>query len=200
MDADKIFDELEAELHREVGRMVATWSQLEGWLAHILTLLLVRSGRGREGETIYYEVPNLRPRIAVMNAAFFNRSDIGEDIQKRWSALIAATEKEAVERNSIVHGDFLRGTVGNSDLAVAVSPKVFSDMRRKHPPKGVSKMGFHSVDIRRHTERVALLRDALWALYGDLPDSEDAKPPRSAEEYLDAWRVARGQREWPSVS
>jgi hypothetical protein len=193
------FEELEAELHQAVGRMVATWSQVEGWLAHILTLLLIGNARGRQGETIYYEVPNLRPRMAMVKAAFFNRSEIAQTTRETWDKILDAIEREAPERNSIIHGDFIRGNPTSMQIAVGVSPRIFSDMRRQSPPPGVWKLGFDAGDINRHIERIGNLRDALWALYGDLPNANDSRPSQSAENYLDAWRVARGCREWPSL-
>ena len=193
------FEKLEAELHQAVGRMVATWSQVESWLAHILTLLLIGNASGRQGETIYYEVPNLRPRMAMVKAAFFNRSEIAEATRETWDKILDAIERESTERNSIIHGDFIRGTVTAMQIAVAVSPKIFSDMRRQSPPPGAQKLGFDAGDINRHIERIGYLRDALWALYGDLPNADDSRPSQSAEDYLDAWRAARGRREWPSI-
>jgi hypothetical protein len=192
------FERMDAELYESVGRMIRAWSMVEGWLAHTLTILLIGNASGRQGETIYFEVPNIRPRIAIVRAAFFNRQDLDPKLHNDWLAIIDAIEREAPERNALVHGDFVHGH-DDIDIAVAISPRIFSDIRRLIPPAGINKIGFYRDDVVRHTTRVQILADALWALFVTLPGSTDASPQKSVEEYLADWRVERGKREWPSI-
>lgn len=194
---DANYERIASQLYEAVGRMTAAWSMLEGWLAHTLTVLLVGDGSGRQGETIYYEVPNIRPRIAILRAAFFNRKDLSDDTQEHWNSIVKAIEREAPERNELVHGDFIFGT-DNAGIMVAISPRIFSDIRRLDPPESY-KQGFYRDDVVRHTTRVHILKDALWALFATLPGAGATRPPKGVDEYLDAWRLERGKREWPSI-
>ena len=200
MNQSPTFEELERDLYIAMGRLIQKWSAVESRLAHILTLLLTGSGASRQGETIYYALSNLQPRILVLKAAFFNRNDIAGDTQDRWQKIIDAISNESAERNSLIHGDFIRGTVNNgTQMAIAISPKIFSDMQRKEAPPGVQKLGFDTTDVLRHVERMDHLKNALWALYGELPNADDSKPPLTFSEYLHLWNAARGIRQWPSI-
>lgn len=196
--SDTQFDALDDELHRAVGRMVHRWSQLESWLGSILTLLLVGNASGRQGPALYYEVPNLRSRIGLVRAAFAERDDLPLALQAQWSAIVDAIEAEIPERNEVIFGDFIQGFTDQP--VVGIVPKRLSEARHRHPPEGSTKLGFDAADVERHADRLALLRDALWALHMAMPMVIGAAPPQTADGYIDQWTAARAIREWPSKS
>lgn len=194
--------DLQESLYAAVGWTMRIWAMVENELAHILHHLIDgkgdNSGKSRQAYSIFYSIQNLRPRIDLVDAAFHNRTDVPPTVHKKWKKIVECISKESIERNQIVHGSYMNGyNVRTHSLGFWISPKIFSDLHRKDPPRGIQKQGYETEDIERHALRVDLLRHALWHLQteafgGGTPGYN------TAEEYLAAWSCERQKREWPS--